>query len=113
MGDMNGVERAFALKLADGVKAGTVLWWRFEAVNLRLGAATFYRPDFLTLAPDGQLHVYETKAWWKGGKGKPGRVGWQEDARVKIKVAAGLFPWLRFHAAWCRDGVWEVEDFRP
>lgn len=36
---------------------------------------------------------------------------WEDDARVKIKVAAEQHPWFRFLAVRARGGVWEIERF--
>lgn len=106
---MNNEERAFAVTLAEQLKNGDLLWWRYEPVKLRLAPSTFYTPDFIAVDAAGQIHVYEVKAWWKSA----GRVGWEEDARVKTKVAASLYPWLRFHAVWrkSKGEPWECEQF--
>jgi len=35
---------------------------------------------------------------------------WQDDARVKVKVAASLYP-FRFVALTHKRGIWQIEDF--
>lgn len=81
-------------------------WWR-EPIKLRLGGHTFYTPDFLV-------------AEWTGDHGLPPQLVFvevkgymREDASVKLKVAAGMFPmfyWLLVK----RPGKWwdvrEVTD---
>lgn len=64
----------------------------------RLADKTFYTPDFVVLAPDGVLEMHEVKGFW------------EEDARVKIKVAAAQFP-FRFVAITRDKGNWSFESF--
>ena len=84
-GQMNGTEAAYAAELAQRQSAGEVAWYRFEGVKLRLADATFYTPDFAVMRADGLLEMHEVKGHW------------QDDARVKIKVAAEQYP-FRFIA---------------
>jgi hypothetical protein len=73
---------------------------RFEPVKLRLAAATFYTPDFMVTRDDGEIVFHEVKGGW-----------WEDDARVKIKVAAEMYPEFRFIAAVVkkRGGKYELE----
>ena len=101
-GEMNKSESAYAMHL-EGLKAsGSVLWWRFEGLKLRLADSTFYTPDFAVMAQDGVIECHEVKGFW------------QDDARVKIKVASEQYP-FRFLAIKARakkaGGGWEVENF--
>jgi hypothetical protein len=107
--EMNGEEQAFALELAERQQRGDVLWWRYEPAKLRLAKATTYTPDFMVIDAFGLVTMYEVKAWWASAQ----RVGWQEDARVKIKIAASAHPWARFVAVWRkgRGCPWEQEEF--
>lgn len=101
-GAMNKSEQAYAAHLAAKQAAGLIQWFEFEAVKLRLADNTFYTPDFAVMAADGVMELHETKGFW------------EDDARVKIKVAASLFP-FRFKAFKARSkkngGGWEVENF--
>lgn len=104
--DMNRTEERYAAHLRDRQMVGEIRWFFFEAIKLRLADNTFYTPDFLVVDNALALEAHEVKTEW--GTGRP---GWQEDARVKIKVAAEIFP-LRFMAAtYMRDGHWEFEEF--
>jgi hypothetical protein len=95
---MNKTEAAYDAHLWLLRRSGVILWHKFEAIKLRLADTTFYTPDFLVLAADGILEVHETKGFWR------------DDARVKIKVAAALYP-FRFMAI-TKDGAnWKVEKF--
>ena len=89
-GRMNGGEARFARHL-DATGQG----YKFEALRFTLAPKTTYTPDFYCPA---QATLYEVKAWWKGA----GRVGWREDARIKWKMAAELFPEFHFAAVWWR-----------
>lgn len=99
---MNKSEQAYAAHLTAKQAAGLIQWFEFEAVKLRLADNTFYTPDFAVVAADGVMEMHETKGFW------------EDDARVKIKVAASLFP-FRFKAFKARSkkngGGWEVENF--
>ncbi|NHT75906.1 DUF1064 domain-containing protein [Rhizobiaceae bacterium CRRU44] len=101
-GERNKTEAAYELMLEDMRHAGDVLWYRFEGVKLRLADNTFYTPDFAVMLSSGQLEMHEVKGFW------------QDDARVKIKVAADLYP-FRFIAAMPlrkKDGGgWKIEVF--
>lgn len=102
-GEMNKTEQAYADHLEGLKRAGAVLWFKFESINLRLADATFYRPDFFVMTADRGLEVHEVKGHWT------------DDARVKIKVAAGMYPVFKFIAIKklrkADGGGWSVEEF--
>jgi len=101
-GTMNKTEAAYASFLDTLVACKDVVWWKFEAVKLRLAEKTFYSPDFLVMRSDGSLECHEVKGHW------------EDDARVKIKVAASIYP-MQFIAvqqlAKGKGGGWKVERF--
>ncbi|AZW14225.1 DUF1064 domain-containing protein [Bordetella bronchiseptica] len=101
-GAMNKTEQAYAAYLAQLQAVGGILWHKFEGVKLRLADNTFFSPDFAVMRPDGQIELHEVKGFW------------QDDARVKIKVAADMYP-FKFLAIKARakknGGGWEVEEF--
>lgn len=100
-GEMNKTEARYAEHLRERMTAGEVVWFKFEAVKLRLADKTFYSPDFLVLPADGFLEVHEVKGWM------------EEDANVKIKVAASLYP-FRFKLVRVKPkrdgGGWSIEE---
>jgi hypothetical protein len=97
---MNGTECDYAAHLRARQAAGEVLWHAFEPVKLRLAEATFYAPDFLVMIKDGSLECHEVKGFWR------------DDARVKIKVAASLFPFRFIAAQRAKGGAgWIFEEF--
>ncbi len=101
-GTMNKLESRYALYLEELKHQGVVLWYYFEGMTFRLAKNTSYLPDFVVLMADGQLQCHEVK----------GR--WMDAARVKIKVAAALFPiqFIGIQAeAKCRGGGWKIEMF--
>jgi hypothetical protein len=97
-GTMNKTEAAYAAHLELLKHAGEIVWWKFEPMKFRLADATFYTPDFSVLTKDGYLEMHECKGHW------------EDDARVKIKVAASLYP-FRFIAVTRSGDGWKTEDF--
>lgn len=100
---MNALEQRFATEYLEPLRLGGELqWWAFEPMNFRIGGTAFYRPDFIVVDGIGQVLAYETKGHWR------------EAARVRIKVAADLVPWMRFVAVTIdKRGQWEFEQFDP
>jgi hypothetical protein len=101
LGEMNKTEARYAEHL-ERIKGTVISWYKFEAIKLRLADNTFYSPDFAVMLLDGAMEMHEVKGFW------------EDDARVKIKVAAALFP-FRFLAlkprAQKNGGGWDVEEF--
>lgn len=101
-GEMNKTEAAYDAHLQALHYAGDVLWHKFEGIKLRLADNTFLTVDFAVMPSSGVLEMHEVKGFW------------QDDARVKIKVAASLYP-FRFIAVKARaqkhGGGWDVEEF--
>lgn len=101
-GEMNATEKRYAQHLEERKRAGDVAWYRFEGMKFRLADNTFYTPDFDVMLASGQLEAHEVKGHW------------QDDARVKIKIAADMYP-VRFIAVTVRPkksgGGWSFEDF--
>ena len=101
-GAMNKSEASYGSFLESLRMAGSILWYRFEGLKLRLADNTFYTPDFAVMGADGVIECHEVKGFW------------QDDARVKIKVAAEQYP-FRFVAVTAKKksdgGGWTVEEF--
>lgn len=97
-GRMNGTESRYESEVLLARKAtGDVVAWWFESVKYRLADNTFYTPDFLVQLASGELECHEIKGHW------------EDDARVKIKVAASLYP-LRFIAVQYKKKQWVFEE---
>ncbi|MGN6121698.1 MAG: hypothetical protein ACTHOJ_01950 [Sphingomonas oligoaromativorans] len=100
-GEMNQTEERYARVLEARKIAGEVAWYAFEGIKFRLADNTFYTPDFAVMLTDGALEAHEVKGHW------------EDDARVKIKVAASLYP-IRFIAVQApkrKGGDWSREEF--
>ena len=101
-GQMNKTEEAYRLHLEELKIAKVIAWYKFEGMKFRLADNTFYTPDFAVMKTDGCLEMHEVKGFW------------EDDARVKIKVAADLYP-MQFIAVKKRakkdGGGWETEMF--
>ena len=82
-GCMNITERKYADELYKRQLAKEIIAYSFEPVKLRLAKNTYYAPDFLVVCPD-RFEFHEVKGFAR------------DDAMVKLKVAARLFPWFCF-----------------
>lgn len=100
-GVMNKLEAAYAESLQLRKLAGALRDYRYEPFKLRLADKTYYSVDFLVIAADDSMELHEVK----------GR--WEDDARVKIKVAAEQFPWFRFLAIQRVNKAWQIEKIPP
>lgn len=94
-GKMNKTESLMAYELDLRQRAGEIKSWKFEAFKLRLADRTTYSPDFVIWHNDGSIECLETKGFW------------QEDAKVKFKIARELFPMFRFTALRRTKAGWE------
>jgi hypothetical protein len=79
-GKANKTEAAYGDFLELRRRAGEVLWFKFEGMKFKLADNTFYTPDYPVLLADGTMEMHEVKGFML------------EDANVKIKVAADLYP---------------------
>jgi hypothetical protein len=102
VGQLNKTEQAYANYLEALKQAGSIIWYKFEGLKFRLADNTFYTPDFAVQRANGLLEAHEVKGHW------------QDDARVKIKIAAEMYP-IQFIAVKVRakkdGGGWAVEEF--
>lgn len=84
-GEMNKHEKMHADYLYKLKLANEIIDYKHEAIKLRLADKTFYTPDFFVVYHD-RFEIHEVKGFW------------EDDARVKIKVAAAQFPYFKFIA---------------
>lgn len=106
-GRMNKTELRYASYLESLQLQGVIVMWRFEPLKLRLADRTFYEPDFMVITDEGMIELHEVK-----GRPGAGPGGWMDDARVKIKVAAEIFPEFLFvGASGLKSGGWKIEQF--
>jgi hypothetical protein len=97
-GVMNKTEIAYSKYLENQKQFGSVEWYCFEPMNLRLADKCFYKVDFLVMLKNGQLECHEVKGFWT------------DDALVKIKTAAEKFP-FKFIGARLVKGEWKIREF--
>jgi len=85
---MNGLERRFVEEiLRPGAAGHHISGFLREPIKLRLAGRTWYTPDFLARlgpGPGAFFIAYEVKGFMR------------DDAAVKIKVAATLYPCIQF-----------------
>lgn len=101
-GERNKTEAAYEQHLEMLKRAGEILWYAFEGIKFRLADKTFYTPDFAVMNADGEIEIKEIKG---------SMAIFQDDAKVKIKVAAEMYPFRFFVVVpkLKRDGGgWEV-----
>jgi hypothetical protein len=97
---MNGLEERYASTVLHPMRmAGELVDWKFEAMGFRLGEKCFFYPDFWVVYPD-RFEIHECK----------GR--WEDDALVKMRVAAELYPWLKWKAfSYRKTTGWTEREF--
>ena len=100
-GAMNRTEARYEAEvLKPALLIGEIGWYAYDAINLRLADRCFFKVDFAVLADDGVLEMVDVKG---------AKILVEDDARVKIKVAAETFP-FRFLMAWpVKGGGWHRE----
>lgn len=100
---MNKLEAKYAAELATQKLAGEILRFEFEPIKLRLADRTWYSPDFLVVTDAGIIELHEVKGHW------------EDDARVKFKVAAELHPWFQFVGVTHPNKAtgWKFERLKP
>lgn len=96
-GQMNRLEQGYSQYLEALKTQGRVSWWKFEGVKLRLADKTFFTPDFCVMLNTGELQMHETKGFML------------DDANVKLKVAAELYP-FRFMLVKKAKGGWDIRE---
>lgn len=85
-GHMNTYEREYSQVFLDVLKAaGEITDYWFERFTLKLADDCRYTPDFLVQLADGTLECHEVKGGF-----------FEEDAKVKLKVAAEMFSIFTF-----------------
>lgn len=106
IGEMNKTEQAYADRLQSMRQRGEILWFGFECWTFKLAKDTRYTPDFVVQLANGELLLVEVK-----GRAKGGKYFAEDDAKVKVKVAAGVFPMLRIKIVWPNgNGGWDEEN---
>lgn len=94
---LNKTEKAYweYLKLLGDV------WFGAQCITLKLADDTRYTCDFFALDKLGNLRAIEVKGFWR------------DDAKVKIKVAARMFPFIQFFVAKKKEYGWNHLEVKP
>ncbi|MDR5776543.1 MULTISPECIES: hypothetical protein [unclassified Caballeronia] len=105
-GEQNATERRYEEHLEQQRRSGEIQWYMFEGIKLKLAPRTFLTVDYVVLPASGVLELHDVKG---------ARAIFSDDAKVKMKVAAWIFP-LVFKVAYPRKardgGGWEVDEIR-
>lgn len=103
-GKMNKTEIAYSQHLEALKSCGEIVWWKFEAIKLRLADNTFLTVDFSILTKECALEMIDVKG---------AKAIYTDDAKVKMKVAAEIYPFV-FKVAYPKPkrdgGGWLVEE---
>lgn len=110
-GVMNKIEHAYAELLAIKAHQQEILLARFECVKLRLADDTTFTPDFLVTYPD-HFEFHEVKPTKRDKERNREIPYFEEDARIKLKVAAEQYPEFLFVTVWKTHEGWQREEFR-
>lgn len=94
----NKTEEAFSRILDARLRANEIRQWWFESMTFKLGRDCRYTPDFNVIHADGSLHLYEIKGAYV-----------RDDARVKFRVAATVYPCFGWWWGQWKDGRWTIE----
>ena len=104
---MNKTEAQYDAHLAMRQRIGEILWRKFEGITLKLGEDCRFTADFAVMMADGRLELHDTKVIHRG-KARPHI---EDDALVKLRMAAETFP-LTIKAVWpLANGEWQEREF--
>ena len=96
---MNKTEERYAHQLELMKKSGLIIDWGFEKLRFRLANGAWFKPDFLIVYSD-RFEIHEIKG-----------SHFREAGKVRLKIAAELFPWFRWKVVRYENKVWNFEDF--
>jgi hypothetical protein len=95
---MNKTELNYADLLVRLQLTKHILVYRYESIKLRLAENTTYTPDFEVVRPDGSIEFHEVKGGYI-----------REDAWLKLKIAAELFPEFTFYLCQYKNKCWSTK----
>lgn len=112
-GERNATEAAYEQHLELRKRVGEILWYGFEVITLKLADDCRYTADFSVLRADYVLELHELKGTTtlkrKSGE-KVKAPYFRDDAKVKIRIAATIFPMV-FKVVYRVDGNWIEEQY--
>lgn len=95
---MNKLEQRYADILERQFQQGTIKGFGFQRYTFRLADDTRFTPDFHVVTLDDVLEFHETKGFMR------------DDAHVKLKVAAEMFPHPFKLVKYDKTNGWVVKD---
>lgn len=104
---MNKTEAKYARHLQGEKEAGRINAYWYEGWKIRIADNCYWTPDFVVIDCDGFVEWHDCKAYWR----KAGKVGITDDAAVKMKAAAEIYPQVKVLATWEQDGIWKQRIF--
>lgn len=96
---MNKTEARYNAVLEGRYQRGEIKGYGFQRYTFRLADDTRYTPDFHVVTLDDVLEFHEVK----GGFAR-------EDAILKLKLAAEMFPHPFKLAKWTKESGWKIRD---
>lgn len=99
-GTMNAWEKEHARTLFDRHQADEISGYYYERFRFEIGHRCLYIPDFVILHSNGTFGAEEVKGFMR------------DDANVKIKVAARMYPQIVFTLWTKKDGDWTCKAVR-
>jgi hypothetical protein len=90
-GSMNETEKTYAWILEGRKERKEIIDYWYERFKLRLADDCWYVVDFMVILPDGVMQIHEVKGEYI-----------REDAIIKLKGIAEVFPFEVFMAQWKR-----------
>lgn len=104
-GTMNRTEKAYADYLEALKIKGEVIWFVFEGITLKIAKDCRLTMDFAVLNSNMEIELHDVKG---------SKFMFQDDSKVKIKVAAQMFP-FRFKVVMPiskkSGGGWDICEF--
>jgi len=96
---VNKLEQKYAEHLQKLKLIGEIRNWNAQPTKLILAYRTTYTPDFRVLMNDDSIEYHETKGFMR------------DDAAVKLKVAAMLYPQFVFRLVkWDNKKGWNIKQ---
>ncbi len=84
-------------------------WIGVQCFTVKLGDDCRLTMDFAVIDENDHMRLIDTKAFNK----KSRKVIAREDALIKIRCAARMYPFFRFLIAHEEDGVWKHHEIKP
>lgn len=94
---MNKTEARFAEYLEQLKHLKEIVAYEFEPIRFRLAGKTGYTPDFMAVYPK-HITFYEVKGFMR------------DDAAVKVKVTADMYPWFEWFLVYWKKGEWIFKE---